>query len=102
MNQKILDIDLSQGTQSLEYTELVELRANTLQIKIKSDSYDFQSYAIIDRWDGRQWQRVASIGYGSMATKSGLHYVPNPHNGMFEEDRDRLVEKARMILGVAA
>lgn len=57
-----------------EYKEIVELSTGKLkdthrfQIYIKRNTYDFQSYAAISRWNGTKWEQVADIPYPHMHT----------------------------------
>ena len=104
---------VSTGTQSLDYTEIVELAIKTrsgsfrdhrLQIRVKSDGYKQQCYAIVERWDGNQWQSMHSIPWSAMSTPSKLVYQPkqlgeNVQVGFFKLDRDELLRVAELILG---
>lgn len=98
---KLLDQKISFGSQSVELVNLLALGDIKLRIKIKSDSYKFQSFARIERWDGTQWQEVASLHYGAMKTEAGLCYKPNQSGRdfrNFEADYDELLKQAKAIL----
>jgi len=96
-------VNLSKGQQSVLYTELLKYGTHRLRIRIKSDSYAFQSFACIERWDGTQWQPAADIHYGSMDTPTGLHYTYDKADidqlrPEFKVDRDTLLRDAMWVL----
>lgn len=54
---KTLDLRIWRGSQDWNYEELLELASpaappHRLRVVIHSDSYDRQSYARVERWDG--------------------------------------------------
>lgn len=104
--------EISKSRQSVHFVELIEFlwtdeegtHKAKLRIAIKSDSYDFQSFARIAKWDGNQWQPMANIPYSNMKTPHGMYVWgeveprwTNPRN--FEGDREALIKKAKEILG---
>jgi hypothetical protein len=103
---------VSTGTQSLDYTEIVELvvktrsescRAHKLRVQIKSDSYANQSYARIEKYDGTLWQALHSIPWSVMGTQSKLCYMPkdmmpDDQRELFLTDRNELLRVAELIL----
>jgi hypothetical protein len=48
---------------------------HTIRLRLRSDSYREQCYAIAERWDGAAWREVWSIAPAAMATPKGLAYV---------------------------
>ena len=45
-----------------------------VRIRIKSDAYEFQSYAVAEVWKDDEWNRVCDVHYSNMATEHGLIY----------------------------
>lgn len=72
----------------------------TIRIKVKSDAYDFQSYAVADilKKEDLTWSRLCNIPYSAMATKPSLRYQPNLGLQHFFTDINSLLTKAEMIL----
>lgn len=110
---------ISKGRQSLDYKEVLSFKRtrnkiaqeHRLQVRIKSDSYDFQSHAVIERWNGDEWKQVHSIHYAQMQTIPKLIHVgcnqpsnlsqsviKNNNMRHFQKDRDELVRIAKEIL----
>ena len=102
MKIPIQDCVVNKGRQDVTYKELIEVKPHTaihkLRISIKSDSYNFQSHAYIDRWNDAEWKRVESIHYSNMQTPHGLVYQQYVGNSMFKADRDALLAKALKII----
>lgn len=110
----ILQRDINRGRQSLELVEVSTLDwvdtgeaensvAPRLRVRIVSDSYDFQSYAICEIWGGIGWSEISNIHYSQMKTKTKLYYEVKEvdaiiHFRCFEADRDRLIDLALEIL----
>jgi len=86
------------GQQSVTFTEVIKLGEAKLRIRIKSDAYEFESFACIDIWDqaGSKWNSLSTIHFSNMKTPHGLLKDRNPAN--FEQDRERLIKKAKEIL----
>jgi hypothetical protein len=100
---KILSTEISVGSQSVEFTELLSGWGQRLRVSIKSDSHSFQSYARIDVWSPVElkWHNVASIHHGSMGTQTGLIYLPSKSGVQavhFQADRIELLRLAGLIL----
>ena len=101
--------NVSRGRQSLLLTETWKLsgspsggglvKTHTLKINRKRDSYNFQSHAIIDRWNGEEWKRLASIPYDNMSKDCYSERGPrNSPNKSEVSDRNTLLEHAATIL----
>lgn len=107
---KTISLSINKGKQSVEYYEILIIESYKLRIKIKSDSYDFQSYAFIELWNGQEWKEVHKIHYASMKTPYGLS--SNQHNqgektsqqifenneSYFNSDRLELLKIAKSII----
>lgn len=71
-----------------------------VRIRIKSDSYDFQSYAIAEVYSPHtlSWNELDKIPYGNMRTPAKLAYKTGATIKEFEGDFDTLLERAKIIL----
>jgi hypothetical protein len=98
---KLMDRKCSKGQQSLNMTAIWTMGSHRLRVQRKRDAYDFQSYAMIERWDGTKWHNVASIPFGMMAHGGQDIYVsrstarPNPSE---LEDETELLRLAALVL----
>lgn len=94
---------IARGQQDYSLLSVFSINNLRLRVQIKSDAYDFQSYARIDMFhkgEGK-WERVADIPFAAMHTKSGLHYLPKPPTDSdFDADRLELIRLAKEILGL--
>lgn len=127
---RVLSVRAWKDRASVRYHEIREVGAggitHRLQISIAADSYNSQSVARIDRWDGQAWQPVATIPGVLMATNTirpnylvlwdddanwlshddGEDVVRNgnEHGGitLFERDVRELVRLASLVLGIPA
>lgn len=108
------------GQQSVEYHAIREVHdtpplghdvvIHRLQIAIDADSYDVQSGARIQRWDGQTWQTVATIPYTLMeSTKVEPNYnrlwnrdggglSPDGEAAIYADEAE-LVRLAALVLG---
>jgi len=99
---KTIDKQIALGRQSVVYMEILNVDDHKLKVSIKSDSYEFQSYARISRWNGEKWVNVYSIHFNKMKTTHGLisyserNEVCNSRH--FQEDRDQLIKVAKEII----
>src|SRR5436305_512872 len=91
------------GQQSVDAELLGKIGEHKVRVTIKSDSYDFQSYARIHVWRpaSLDWSLVYSLPYQRMKTPRQLCYLPN-RRGLdkehFRADTDELMATARAIL----
>lgn len=98
---KMLDRTCSNGKQSLEYRSIWTLGTHKLRIRRDRDAYEFQSSAVIERWNGEQWKQVESIHYSNMASCQSDCYVvrdaarPNPAE---LRDEQELLRLATLVL----
>lgn len=100
----ILSEQFSKGRQSLNAERIYCLaKGNTkarIRAKIKSDSYDFQSYAKVDVYSpaSLSWNEIGSIPYANMNTPHKLGYQPNATIEHFEKDFEQLVGLAKIVI----
>lgn len=93
MKPESINVQCTKLQQGHRYTEVLALGPHKLRVDIRRDSYDFQSSAKIERWDGDQWREVHSLHYGAMATGRWAE-VPSA----FADDRNTLIKVATTIL----
>lgn len=102
-----------QGRQSWEYEELLEVGGHRLRVRIDCDSYDFQSSAVCERWDGNAWREVSRLAgqamnaqHGDSVNRGPVNYTAKDLNpaarAAFEADRNILVAEAKLVLGLAS
>lgn len=108
---------LTRGGQSLDYAALWTVGSTPrrrARVIIKRDSYDGQSYARIDLWDGDKWNHVTSLPRSYMAVLS-LKQGPRGHDipavsyagrrdleevrAFFEQDERSLLVELELVLG---
>ena len=90
--------EILKGQQSVIFKELLTYGDHTLQISIKSDAYDFQSYAKLERWDGNKWQLVCSRHHSIMNTPFKLYVSQLVTKRVFLLDRRSLINSMKLIL----
>lgn len=97
-----IDTQIGVGNQDVVYTEILASRdlGAKLQVRIVSDTYAFQSKAVVSRWDGTQWQVVHSLHHSQMQTAPSLCFAGKPKQvqASFKADRDQLLKVATAIL----
>jgi hypothetical protein len=98
MQEHTVSSELGKGRQDVVYKEVVRFGDHTFKVAIRSDSYSFQSWAKVSRWDGSQWQIVHSIHYSSMTTQHGGS--KSLTKASFRKDRTELVRVAREVCGI--
>jgi hypothetical protein len=99
---KVLHTEIGRGGQDVFYTEVLRIGPHICQICIKSDSYDFQSFAVASVWSREAlcWNEAASIHYSQMRTETKLAYEDaNRLNAShFRADRTTLIEQLIVLL----
>lgn len=96
-----LHVEMGKGRQSWEYTEEGKLFRRAVRIKIKIDSYDFQSKCVMEFLTPNGWQELAQIGYYDMtAIKESVngHAKEDDARNVIMADRNRLISRAKAIL----
>ena len=87
------------GSQSWEFEDILRLEdGQKLAIRIKRDSYDHQSYARVDRWDGAKWQLVVSNTIGECVCQKISYVADKVTAADFKVDADRLFCIAKEIV----
>lgn len=91
-----------QGQQSWN-REVIESEAgHRLRLTVKVDSYDFQSYAKAERWDGMKWHEVHRIPGQEVKARTTVSYVARSVSpNAFTADIDELRRVAIAIVGGA-
>lgn len=93
--------------QSWYYEALWEASGEKLRLRIRRNTYDFQSYAIIEIYDPaqRKWNDLAAIPFANMASMA-INAYTRPEDfernhliRNFEADENTLLNEARMVLG---
>lgn len=103
---KIIKEEYSLGQQSAQLTKIIEGdKGLKIKIEIKSDSYDFQSYARVSVFNSSElkWNGVDHIPFANMQTPPKLYYHvqqqnPNILSPYFTNDIKTLVLNAEAIL----
>lgn len=102
-----IDVKVSRSRQALNYLEILKMGGKKFRIKIKRDSYAFQSHAKISVWkpDKDEWSLVYSIPYSEMNTSGGLHHKYEGADlkdysvkSEFKKDREELIRLADEIV----
>lgn len=86
LSYNVLDMICDEATiagQKFEYTNIVKVcvrlgirdSVHKLRVRISRDSYDFQSWARVERWDGKQWQLVHSLA----GTDERVKFLPTSY-----------------------
>ena len=105
---KVIKDEYSRGTQSVNYVKIIENAEGTkIKIDIKSDSYDFQSYARVSAFSPTdlKWNTISSIAFSEMKTPAQLYYKiggKSPASIVsdeFEQDTQELTNQAADIIG---
>lgn len=96
---RVISTSVSEGRQSVTSQDIFAIGAHKIRLTIKSDSYDFQSSAVAEVWNGAtlSWNRVHSIPYKLMKTRAGLIYVPKSE-WMFGADQVELMRVVQEVL----
>lgn len=104
---KIIKEEYSTGTQSASLSKIIESDSGLkIRVDIKSDSYDYQSYARVSVFNklGLQWNIIDTIPFSNMKTPPKLYYQVKQQNPTilaqyFSEDSKTLVKNAEEVLG---
>jgi hypothetical protein len=105
------ETQVSGDGQSVRFTDLVKItigrRESVLRLSFKSNVHREQSYSRVCRWTPSGWVEVYSLL--KRATPTGLSHTKEARDFLdhsataidqyFMEDRERLLERARVILG---
>lgn len=98
----LLDEDIEFGRQSYGLTRVVKVGPNVVRVRVKRDSYEFQSYAVVELLsETREWTELAQ------SSAASWHRTTSPGRSASQVDprdqlgdlADRLVSRAATILG---
>lgn len=78
-------------------TELWTVGDHRLRIRIHLDAYRFQSWAVIERWDGGRWQEVYRLDGRELQVPEPLPLGPLDA-AWFDDDRATLLAAAKDVL----
>ena len=101
MEQKI---QTQVGRQTVTYLEYIKTPTGKwLKILIESDSYDFQSKAVVELHKDDSWTHLCQILYSNMKTPHQLAFNYKIRLGaqvepFFEQDRDELLNMALALV----
>lgn len=106
---KIISEEASGRGQAVYWKEVLSMVKHKLRIIICSNSHPVQSYAVIDRWDGTNWQEVHRLLNDSIAIEHGIGYKPEFHSGATVDlmrkhvatDRKRLLDIATKLFALS-
>lgn len=86
--------EISRGSQSIDYLEVVKIGSEKIKINIKSDSYRQQCYARAYTFVNKKWEQVAYIPSSKMKTEEKLFYHGN---GRGEKESNFTADRAELI-----
>lgn len=106
------ETSITKDRQDLNYFEALTYGTNPdlvvfakFRIKIKSNAYRMQSWAYMQRWDGKRWREVATLSPGEMQTQKGLYQHKHASDAdcylEFTQDRDHLIERTTTVIGAS-
>ena len=95
---KNISTQVATGRQDALFTEILKDGDKKIRIRIRRDSYTFQSHAVAELWDGKKWHQVHSIHYANMKTATGLEFKKNLAASDFAADRKELLRVAKEII----
>ena len=99
---KKIDESVSKGQQDAIARRVLVLDGQfEVRLTVRSDSYDFQSYARAEVWNpvDLKWNIVHTIHFSDMLTPAGLVYRQGLSLANFHTDMERLLEATKEILG---
>jgi hypothetical protein len=99
---KCVSSDFAKGQQDVELLELYSQGRTRLRVRIRSNAYKAQCHAVIERWDGDEWQEVWRLNPMMMETKEGLCYAVHASTKDFTADTYTLLLQASRVLRTGA
>ncbi len=85
------------SNQSWYFEELLMLDDKKIQIRIRKNAYDFQSWGIVELWDGTKWNKIHTCP-GELLKCKRSYVEPNVTALDFAEDRKDLLHCAKVVL----
>ena len=99
---KTISKQVCNGRQDVIFKEVLGHGDIRLKVRIKSDSYDFQSSASIKVWDAanNRWNEVHTLHYSNMQTPHSLRYRGDERamGQHFAADRKELIRVAKLVV----
>ncbi len=89
-----ISTDLFHSQQSWYYNRYFKVGDTKIRTRIRRNAYDFQSYAIVERWNGEEWKEILSRPFSAMMFKDAPSYAEQltaEQKGFFEFDADALL-----------
>lgn len=96
----IIQADFYHTQQAWHYTQTVKVGNTKFRTRLKRDAYDFQSYAVIERWNGEEWKEILSRPFSAMMFKDAPSYAEQltaEQKGFFEFDAEALLQLATQV-----
>lgn len=96
----ILKSEVGRARSNVDYTEVMKWNEHKLRVRIRRNSYDFQSHALIERWNGEEWKGVDSIHFSKMQTPEYLNERDSDEvlKAHFSKDTSKLISLAMEVL----
>jgi hypothetical protein len=97
---KPLSSVLSTQRQGVQLQRVYAIGEHRIRTTVYVDSYDFQSWAKAERWNGERWYEVATIPYGAMysATKASYVKKPDVNEPFLNVDTQTLLTRVKEVL----
>ena len=95
---KNISTQIGAGGQDALFDEILKDGDKKIRIRIRSGAYPFQSHAVAELWDGKQWHQVHSIHYDNMKTATELEFKKNLAASDFAADREELLRVVKEII----
>lgn len=94
----VIEEQLYLESQSWNFTQIVATANGRFRVRIRRNAHDFQSYAIVERWDGERWNEVATrpITACACATVSYVHKTVD--RALFAADASDLLQVALQVV----
>jgi hypothetical protein len=86
--------------QGVQIQVVYDIEGHKIRATVYVDSYDFQSFAKAERWNGERWYEIATIEYGAMhSAKVANKHKPDAHNETaLNVDVERLIGHVKDVL----
>lgn len=100
-HEKLIQEKINKGSQSLNYSAIYKLeKSKKVQILIKRDSYDRQSYAKIELFDGAKWNYLASLNWNETSSQE-IFYQTAPDD-LRTQEIEMIAEDVLALLDLAS
>jgi hypothetical protein len=97
---KPLSSIVSTQRQGVQLQRIYAIGEHRIRTTVYVDSYDFQSWAKAERWNGERWYEVATIPYGAMYSTKKASYVKKPdvNEPLLNVDTQTLLARVKEVL----